>query len=216
MPVSATRTMNKLTIPSILAATVLIAGIFAFMPVEKASTVHTSLEAKMTAVENAVKGEIQNNKFFLETVNLNGVRDGSIVVVADSTPHGMGQVHIAATLPVADNGADGCTDEEPLADVLAGQAGVALDKVLTGAHNTGIAGRANFDTDDQGTDMAFPNDADMCVFHRTITVANVDANLLTDIVVRGNSTQTQTEATDPSSLPIDAFITVSGNVLYVP
>ena len=35
--------MNKLTIPSILAATVLIAGIFAFMPVEKASTVHTGI-----------------------------------------------------------------------------------------------------------------------------------------------------------------------------
>jgi len=35
--------MNKLTIPAILAATVLVAGIFAFMPVEQASTVHTTL-----------------------------------------------------------------------------------------------------------------------------------------------------------------------------
>jgi len=34
--------MNKLTIPTILAATVLVAGIFAFMPVEQATTVHTS------------------------------------------------------------------------------------------------------------------------------------------------------------------------------
>ena len=34
--------MNKLTIPAILAATVLVAGMFAFMPVEQASTVHTS------------------------------------------------------------------------------------------------------------------------------------------------------------------------------
>jgi len=34
--------MNKLTIPAILAATVMVAGIFAFMPVEQASTVHTS------------------------------------------------------------------------------------------------------------------------------------------------------------------------------
>ena len=32
--------MNKLAIPAILAATVLVAGIFAFMPVEQASTVH--------------------------------------------------------------------------------------------------------------------------------------------------------------------------------
>ena len=46
--------MNKLTIPSILAATVLIAGIFAFMPVEKASTVHTTLGEKIEAVETEV------------------------------------------------------------------------------------------------------------------------------------------------------------------
>ena len=35
--------MKKLVIPAILTATVLIAGMFAFMPVEKASTVHTSI-----------------------------------------------------------------------------------------------------------------------------------------------------------------------------
>ena len=34
--------MNKLTIPTILVATVMVAGIFAFMPVEQASTVHTT------------------------------------------------------------------------------------------------------------------------------------------------------------------------------
>ena len=34
--------MNKLTIPAILVATVLVAGIFAFMPIQQASTVHTS------------------------------------------------------------------------------------------------------------------------------------------------------------------------------
>jgi len=34
--------MNKLTIPAILVATVMVAGAFAFMPVQQASTVHTS------------------------------------------------------------------------------------------------------------------------------------------------------------------------------
>ena len=34
--------MNKLTIPAILVATVMVAGIFAFMPVQQASTVHTT------------------------------------------------------------------------------------------------------------------------------------------------------------------------------
>ncbi len=50
----------------------------------------------------------------------------------------MGQVHIAATLPVADVGADGCDDQELLVDVKADQA-PNLDIVLMGAHNTGIA-----------------------------------------------------------------------------
>ena len=36
--------MNKLTIPTILIATVLITGIFAFMPIEKATTVHTTIQ----------------------------------------------------------------------------------------------------------------------------------------------------------------------------
>ena len=35
--------MNKLTIPTILVATVMVAGIFAFAPVEQASTVHTTI-----------------------------------------------------------------------------------------------------------------------------------------------------------------------------
>ena len=35
--------MNKLTIPTILVATVMVAGIFAFMPVQQASTVHTTI-----------------------------------------------------------------------------------------------------------------------------------------------------------------------------
>lgn len=39
--------MNRLVIPSILAATVLVAGFVAFMPVEKASTVHTTIAANV-------------------------------------------------------------------------------------------------------------------------------------------------------------------------
>lgn len=37
--------MNKITIPTFLVATVLIAGAFALMPVEKATTVHTTIQA---------------------------------------------------------------------------------------------------------------------------------------------------------------------------
>jgi len=52
--------MNKLTIPTILAATVMVAGIFAFMPVEQASTVHTS--NTITLAANSISAtEIANN-----------------------------------------------------------------------------------------------------------------------------------------------------------
>ena len=64
-----TQSMNKLAIPSILAATVLIAGIFAFMPVEKASTVHTGLAEKIDAVQNDV-GVIKNTTTKLMTLEL--------------------------------------------------------------------------------------------------------------------------------------------------
>ena len=45
--------MNKLTIPAILVATVMVAGIFAFMPVEQASTVH--LSAAFLSNQNVIK-----------------------------------------------------------------------------------------------------------------------------------------------------------------
>jgi len=39
--------MNKLVIPAILVATVMVAGIFAFIPVEQATTVHTTVVADL-------------------------------------------------------------------------------------------------------------------------------------------------------------------------
>ena len=62
--------MNKLTIPGILAATVLIAGIFALMPVEKASTVHTGLGEKLTAIQTDVdnmKGKVAGFRVLSDT-----------------------------------------------------------------------------------------------------------------------------------------------------
>lgn len=42
--------MNKLTIPALLLGVVMIAGIFAFMPVQEASTVHTTLQETSTNI----------------------------------------------------------------------------------------------------------------------------------------------------------------------
>lgn len=53
--------LNKFIIPAALVATVVIAGIFAFMPVEKASTVHGSLTTTIDSEVNA-----QNRYLFFE------------------------------------------------------------------------------------------------------------------------------------------------------
>ncbi len=37
--------MNRVTIPTLLAATILVAGIFAFMPIEEVATVHDTLQS---------------------------------------------------------------------------------------------------------------------------------------------------------------------------
>jgi len=46
--------MNKFTIPIILTATILVAGIFALMPVEQATTVHTTIQASQTVSKSDV------------------------------------------------------------------------------------------------------------------------------------------------------------------
>ena len=66
--------MNKLTIPSILAATVLIAGIFAFMPVEKASTVHVTIGDKIDDLQAdvaALKADVAAVKADFDAINAN-------------------------------------------------------------------------------------------------------------------------------------------------
>jgi len=57
--------MNKLVIPTILVSITLVAGIFAFMPVEKASTVHTTIATNiddqnraMTFAVNMTSGDL--------------------------------------------------------------------------------------------------------------------------------------------------------------
>lgn len=69
--------LNKFLIPAVLVATVVIAGIFAFMPVEKASTVHGSITTGQTTTDTNVDAEMdaQDRTF---TLSMNMSRDGSI------------------------------------------------------------------------------------------------------------------------------------------
>ena len=46
--------MNKIAIPAILVATVMVAGMFAFMPVDQASTVHLSGTATLAASQGTI------------------------------------------------------------------------------------------------------------------------------------------------------------------
>jgi hypothetical protein len=94
--------MNKLVIPSILAATVLIAASFAIMPVEKASTVHTFLSQ-----QGAVKGT--EYSWILDTTVTAAARNGTllanfagagltkvtgtVVISADAVPTGTTDVY---------------------------------------------------------------------------------------------------------------------------
>ena len=72
--------LNKFLIPAALIATVVIAGIFAFMPIEKASTVHgtlatsasqtttdTNVDAELDALDRAMTFNINTTAFNVDT-----------------------------------------------------------------------------------------------------------------------------------------------------
>jgi len=55
--------MNKFAIPTILIATVMVAGMFAFMPVEQASTVHTTIVAEISGASVIVSSDTISDTF---------------------------------------------------------------------------------------------------------------------------------------------------------
>ena len=93
--------MNKIAIPALLVATVMVAGAFAFMPVEQASTVHTSaattsLDTQLVRVASAA----------CTIVDANGDGDCNISVnIAAGTPAIFRFIEVAA-VEGADNGDD--------------------------------------------------------------------------------------------------------------
>jgi len=86
--------MNKLAIPAILAATVLVAGIFAFMPVQQASTVHTTLASldsspgeggfSTISFNDAVTFGVDADRIVLLDIH-EEVEDGFVVLRTDTT-----------------------------------------------------------------------------------------------------------------------------------
>lgn len=122
--------MKKILVPAILAAIVLVAGMFAVMPVEKASTVHTSigsviLKSATSASTAAVDGEFIHIttskliKIFGIRVTTSGL--GAAESFGDRSD---GWVWDGWTGPGTDPGTDGCTEisgDEGTADILFGE-----------------------------------------------------------------------------------------------
>ena len=83
--------MNKILIPTILVATVIVAAIFAFMPVEKAVSVHTTLQSSSSAdtQTTTLQGSIDKQDrilsfhFMTGTKNLNSTTGANILPFKD-------------------------------------------------------------------------------------------------------------------------------------
>jgi hypothetical protein len=73
--------MKKIVIPAVLAATILVAGMFALMPVQKASTIHSGLTSGTAAVsrDNQVITDIalgaNERMIILDNAGIGGVSD---------------------------------------------------------------------------------------------------------------------------------------------
>ncbi len=106
--------MNKLTIPTILIATVMVAGIFAFMPIDKATTVHTTIQGTQmnqfksvfvedTSVGNATGGCGASNAGLaywtvlnrtLSSATAGEATNSTFILTIDGNTDGNGGVHI--------------------------------------------------------------------------------------------------------------------------
>jgi len=96
--------MNKLFIPTILAVIVLVAGIFAFIPVEKASTVHTTIQGTQLHEAGTVAGNMLSTDLNGDPITITST--GGDFLVFCQTSNGVG----AGTITIADTGNGGATN----------------------------------------------------------------------------------------------------------
>jgi len=168
--------MKKLAIPAILAATVMVAGIFAFMPVEQASTVHASgtitIESDAdidTILTNT--GTILTNTGTTLQANIEDQRRGlyfnTHVTGADIdeiilVPLATGEA-FSAHVVLSSSGTGACSNLETGGDVtlLAGAANAVTTITLTNS-NAGSANPAAF-TDGIDIELDTPADTECSV-----------------------------------------------------
>ena len=82
--------MNKLVIPAILVSITLVAGIFAFMPVEKVSTVHTTIASNID----------DQNRAMTFAVNMSA-SDGQIELIPSEAGVTFTGSYVISTLPAS-------------------------------------------------------------------------------------------------------------------
>ena len=129
--------MNKLAIPAILVATVMVAGIFAFIPVEQASTVHDTitadLELKVATTEIATLDAVdEGDDVFAAALDGIDVSDAialTVQVVIDGGVDLDDDCDLELTVTDASNGVDFNTGGVLLNDVIIFNASDEVDPV---------------------------------------------------------------------------------------
>jgi len=73
--------MNKLTIPAILVATILVAGFFAFSPIETATTVHTAIIAEVQSSTVLADDSLTSAKIATDAITSDELATSAIVEI---------------------------------------------------------------------------------------------------------------------------------------
>ena len=195
--------MKKLAIPAILAATIMVAGAFAFMPVEQASTVHNSVIASLEETAMRVVENSPSQKIVAITYNLEGLPDGVPVVLFDGTNvNNIESGHIVATLPTNADDGDCSADEIPMHEI----------DLLIGAVDNESGDDMTVDVSDFAESVGL-GDGILCVFHFDINADELLANGLsgaggvTDVAIVHNIPYEEEE--DESYFPAGTSISVS-------
>lgn len=128
--------MIKLTIPVLLAATIAVAGMFAFMPVEQASTVHTTLNGggfDSITLGSDLDLSVGADRFVLVDIHQQVATDGGFVVIRASTPL------TCTDLAVVVMGTDGVADGTTVMGLVAAVDGGEDNAVVCHAHVPSVA-----------------------------------------------------------------------------
>ena len=91
--------MNKFAIPTILIATILVAGILALMPMDKASTVHATIQGSQLNEAGTVTADMFSTDLENDNITITSTRD---FMVFCQTFNGVGEAQVLTILDTGD------------------------------------------------------------------------------------------------------------------